>query len=104
MSESLLALAIERRGVLRGAAAIAFMAQWAQARDAAEEWPTDLSPQVRAYARHWRVSERTAWREISRFREVWPEEESPSRLLDQVAGRWERNAGIAALGAVVLDA
>lgn len=100
---SLLAIAIERRGVVGGARVLAFMVGWAQARaELAEDWPRDgVEAQIRAYSKWQRVTERTGWNELVRFREVWPDERTPSRLLDEVHGRWQTAGGVADLGAVV---
>lgn len=51
------------------------IAQWAIVRQ-------DLGrrPYVHEYADWWKVSERTAWREMARFADAFPEEDGPDRL------------------------
>ena len=80
---SVLQLTAQRAGVMRGGRAAAVIIEWAiaTARLGHELGQgADLSAAVREYGRYWRHSERTAWRQLARFREVFPEEESPARL------------------------
>lgn len=79
---SLLAIAVERGGIRKGARAGSVVVSWAIAeRDLGRPLGDDesLSAAVRDYAAYWKQSERTAWRELERFREVFGEE-SPARL------------------------
>jgi hypothetical protein len=80
---SLMDLAIHRGGIIKGARACAVVTSWALAVDALghELGHGSLSEAVSEYADYWHKSERTAWRELGRFREVFgEEEESPARL------------------------
>jgi hypothetical protein len=38
------------------------------------------TPLVHEYASYWKISERTAWREMARFKEAFPHEDNPDRL------------------------
>jgi hypothetical protein len=84
-STGILQVAIERAGVLKGARAVEMVIAWSTAvRQLGHELGADegghLSAAVRDYSRYWKSSERTVWRELARFRAVFPEEESPARL------------------------
>jgi hypothetical protein len=89
----LMAAAIERVGVVHGSRAVAVVVAWATAeRDLGHALGAadgaHLTAAVREYAEYWRRSQRTAWREVKRFRAAFPEEESPARL----AGELERRS------------
>ena len=101
-----MAHAVAAVGPMKGARVLAFMVQWNTAREAlGDEWPADgIEAQVRAYCAWWRVSERTGWNELSRFRAVWPEEETPSGLMDALMASWDRSRGVRGLGSVALPA
>lgn len=47
------------------------------------------APYVHEYADWWKVSERTAWREMATFSKAFPEEENPDRLAQLVLERVE---------------
>jgi hypothetical protein len=55
-----------------------------------DEWPTQVE-----YARYWKINERTVRRELDRFHEAFPGEESPERLArwlaSEVKGRMSRD-------------
>ena len=93
---SLLQLTAQRAGVMRGGRAASVLIEWAIATHRLGHEPGqggDLTAAVREYATYWRHSERTAWRQLARFREVFPEEDSPARLaglLLEVADATER--------------
>jgi hypothetical protein len=93
-------------GMLKGARVLAFMVSWETARSAlGDEWPaTGVEAQVRAAAAWWREAERTTWYQLARFRECFPGEETPSRLMDELAAEWDRSRGVRGLGAVALPA
>lgn len=98
---SLMEYAIRQGGVVRAGRVLTFVIAWGTARDKlGDEWPDTLSAQVRAYAEWWKQSERTSWREIKRFREVFPDEETPSRLLDLVQAGKARDDLAVSLGTV----
>ena len=70
----------ERTGSLRRTYQVGkVITQWAMVRE-------DLGrrPMVHEYATWWKVSERTAWREMARFSEAFPEEDGPDRLAQLV--------------------
>jgi hypothetical protein len=103
---TLMRVAAERVGQLRAGRVLAFMVSWQLARRSLrDEWPDRLSDQVRAHATWWRESERSAWRDLQRFRDCFPEEESPSRLMDAAeAASWDARGGVQGLGALPLPA
>jgi hypothetical protein len=80
---SLLEHAVARGGVVKGARAASVIVQWAIAeRDLGHRLGEGegLSAAVREYAEYWRMSERTAWREVSRLRGVFGEAADPLAL------------------------
>lgn len=84
-STSLLAIAVQRAGLFKGGRAALVVVQWAVARQGlgrplGEEEGGHVSAAVRDYAAWWRESERTGWRDLRRFRQAFPEEETPERL------------------------
>lgn len=90
-NRSVLELALRRGGVWKGARATETIVAWALAERALGH-PLGLgirhegvSAAMSEYAEYWKISERTAWRELHRFREVFPEEESPARLARLIA-------------------
>lgn len=101
---TLLQLATDRVGQLRAGRVLAFMIAWQTARRAlGDEWPAEgVEAQVRAYSAWWRQSERNGWRELDRFRQVWPDETTPSALMDAAASSWDERRGVQGLGAVVV--
>jgi hypothetical protein len=85
-SATLLEVALKRAGVMKGARATEFVIAWGTAvsklgHELGAAEGGHLSAAMREYASYWKVHERTAWRELHRFREVFPEEESPARLV-----------------------
>lgn len=73
---TLLELIQQRTGSLRKTFLVGkVIQQWAMVRQ-------DLGrrPYVHEYAAWWKVSERTAWREMARFSAAFPEEDGPDRL------------------------
>lgn len=82
---SLLEYALRRGGVIKGAKSVEVVITWAIAtqelgHELGSEDTGSLSAAVREFGEYWRLSERTAWRDLHRFRAVFPEEESPARL------------------------
>jgi hypothetical protein len=94
-------VATRELGPLRGGAVIAFMVMWQAAMAAADEWPEGLSDQVRAYSGWSLQSERTVWRHLKRFRQAFPGEETPSRLMQHAAREVDRRRAVD-LGSVVV--
>jgi hypothetical protein len=82
---SLLDLAVSRGGIIKGAQAAQHVTQWAIAerdlgRRLGSEDTGSLSAAIRDYAKYWKCSEKTGWREHTRFLAVFPEEASAARL------------------------
>lgn len=68
----------ERTGsFLRTGQIVAFVQAWSVARDRLGHEPT-----VEEYAAYWKQPRRSAYREQARFREAFPEFETPSGVID----------------------
>lgn len=94
--DSLLGYAYARTGsVVKASNVVAFMVSWDVCRRSLGHEPT-----VAEYSEWWRQSERGSYKELARFREVFPDERNPSRILDLVADEWDRSRGVKALGDV----
>jgi hypothetical protein len=87
----------QRVGIRRAAQALAFMMQWAMVRD-----ELGREPSLDEYREFWKVGRSTAFREQAQFRQAFPGETSPSRLLDIASSQWDARKGVASLGAAVL--
>lgn len=86
-----------RVGFRRSIQVLAFMVAWDTARRALHgREPMTLQE----YADWWKVSRPTAFREQARFREAFPGETTPDRLLDLAAAAWDQRTGVAGLGAM----
>lgn len=89
-AQPLMTVAYLRTGSARESIrALQMIQQWALARmvlghDLGEEEGGGVSAAVREYARWWKVSERTAWRELSSFQNAFPEEQTPAELAAQL--------------------
>jgi hypothetical protein len=94
---SLMEYAIRRVGVRKGAQVVAFMLAWEGTRRELGRDPT-----LDEYRESWKVSRATAFREQARFRECFPQEENPSRLLDALLSVREERRTVKALGAARL--
>ncbi len=82
---TLLELAVSRGGIFKGARAATVIASWAIAvrrlgHELGEDEGGHQTAAIREYSAHWRHGERTGWNDLRRFREVFPEEQSPARL------------------------
>jgi hypothetical protein len=75
-----------------------FIAAWAVVRD-------DLGrkPFVHEYAAWWKVSERTAWREMALFTAAFPEEDGPDRLAELIGSVLPGRPEAAAVLAIAPD-
>src|SRR3954465_969741 len=96
---SLLKVAVSRVGTVKGARVVAFILCWAIADDALGHPPT-----LEEYAEWWNESRATAFREQARFRECFPDEATPQRIVDlltQQRAEW-RQGGVQGLGRVQL--
>jgi hypothetical protein len=92
----LLVAAQQRVGLRRAFRALTFMAAWDTARRSLRHETLTLAE----YAEWWRESEATAYRHQALFREAFPGEKTPDRLLDVAAVQWDERTGVAGLGAV----
>jgi hypothetical protein len=70
-------LASARIGQIAGAKVVAFIVQWAVTEEALGHAPT-----LDEFADWWHASRSTAFREQARFREAFPAETTPQRLID----------------------
>jgi hypothetical protein len=66
-------------GQVKGAKVVAFIVMWAIAEEALGHSPT-----LDDYAEWWRESRSTVFREQARFREAFPGESTPQRLVDHL--------------------
>jgi hypothetical protein len=101
--ETLLKFATRNAGLRRGTAAVAFVVAWALAEESLGHELGDgvLTNAMEEYADYWRQPRRTTWSELERFREAFPGEKSPVRLLalivDQRAMRGQK-LGVGGVG------
>lgn len=86
-----------RLGVLKGGRVLAFMVQW----DVVVQ-ELGREPTVVEYADWWGESERNVYYHLARFRECFPEERTPGRLMGQLRGDWDERRGVRGLGAARL--
>jgi hypothetical protein len=94
--EILLSVAARSVGLRRAMRALTFMAAWDRARKAMRKEALTLDE----YREWWRESERTSFRDQQRFREAFPGESTPDRLLDLAEGQWVERNGISGLGRI----
>jgi hypothetical protein len=92
---TLLELAVARVGLLKGPRVVTFMVAWSIA-----ERELGHEPTLHEYREWWNESERTAYREQALFRECFPDETTPSRLMAALASAWDERRGVRGLGAV----
>ena len=97
--EPLLAIASRNVGVRRAIKAMTFMAAWDRARYAMRRETISLTE----YADWWKVSHGSSYREQATFRQAFPGESTPDRLLDLAAAQWDATSGLSGLGRVVVD-
>jgi Zn-dependent peptidase ImmA (M78 family) len=77
---------------------LAFMAAW----DVAREKMRRDAISLQEYAEYWNVSRSASFREQATFREAFPDEDTPERLLNLAQQQWDVRAGAAGLGRVKL--
>jgi hypothetical protein len=94
----LLKVASDRVGMRTAFMVLSFMAAWDVAQERLRKRPITLEE----YADYWRVTRATAFREQKRFRDAFPGETTPERLLDVAAAQWDNRTGVKGLGAVKL--
>jgi hypothetical protein len=97
--EPLLVVASRAVGLRRAFRVLTYMAAWDRARRALDKRPITLDD----YRQWWRQNERTAYREQALFREAFPGETTPDRLLDLAYGQWIERHGVQGLGQVVVE-
>lgn len=93
--QTLLQLAVRRVGLMRAGRVLAFMVAWDVVRR-----ELDREPTLEEYGDWWRQSRATSFREQKLFREAFPGEVTPTRLLDAAGDEWDRRRGWKGLGAV----
>lgn len=102
---SVLEVAVTRAGIMKGARAADVVVSWtiAAGADGGDLLPgAEVTSAVRAHAEYWRQSERTSWRDLRRFREVFPEETSPARLAAVLLAAVDERTEARLVGAPVL--
>lgn len=96
-SPSLLRIAASRVGPLKGSRVLAYMIAWDMVRQELGHEPTPEE-----YGEWWKQSRATSFREQAAFRECFPGEKNPARLMDLARSSWDERRGVAGLGAVQL--
>jgi len=94
--EPLLKVATRAVGLRKAFRVLTFMAAWDRARVAMRRQTLTLDE----YAQWWKISPSTSYREQALFRECFPGESTPDRLLDVAGVQWDESHGVAALGQV----
>ncbi len=92
---TLLEIATRRVGLYKATKALAVMVQWQVAREDLGHEPT-----TQEYRDWWKVSTATAYRDLARFREAFPSEQTPGRLLDATAASWASRPGRRSVGSL----
>lgn len=95
--EPLLTIAARRVGLRKAFKVLSFMAAWDHAQRAIGH---EIG--IEAYAEWWREPNGTVYRHQALFRDAFPDETTPARLLAIAATQWDERKGIDALGAVVI--
>lgn len=76
--DSFMGVTIQRAGIRRGSDVCTFvLCWWALMAEKDGEEPT-----VEEYGEYWKVSRATAYREMQRFRECWPEFDTPAGVAE----------------------
>lgn len=85
---SILEVTVARIGLLRATQVMVFIGQWAHAMQRRKDvWPAldsrgAQTERLRLYCDVWLENERTAWRHLKRFRQAWPNESDPTRMVE----------------------
>ncbi len=82
---TLLEHAVARQGLRKGAATMSFIVAWSIA-STSEGGPITLEQ----YAKYWKESRATSFREQARFRECFPDEATPQAMIDRMAAAGAR--------------
>jgi hypothetical protein len=94
----LLELAAKRVGLRKAMKVLSFMVAWDHARDRLGHEPT-----IEEYSDWWKESPATAYRHQALFRQAFPGETTPSRLLDLAALQANVQVGSAMLGRTIVS-
>lgn len=101
--ETLMEYAIARGGIRKGAKAMTFLISWATAvEDLGHELGGDggtLSAAMAEYAEYWKLTERSAWRDLSAFRQVFGTAADPAAIVRAARREHAHMSATAALGA-----
>jgi len=96
--EALLVVAGRRVGLRKAMKVLTYMTAWEHVREDLGRAPT-----AEEYAKWWRESNATAYREQALFRQAFPDESTPARLLDLATEQANVRRGVAtALGATLI--
>lgn len=95
--DPLLTVAARRVGLRRAFKVLSFMAAWDHAQRAVGH---ELG--ITEYARWWNEPEATAYRHQALFRNAFPDETTPARLLTLASTQWDQRLGLRALGNVCI--
>ncbi len=97
--EPLLTVAARNVGLTKAFKVLGYMAAWDVAQKA-------LGPDmgIEAYVEWWKEPRATAYRHQVLFREAFPGETTPARLLAEVQGQWDDRRGLSGLGEVLIPA
>lgn len=95
---TLLEVAVGKLGVMRGSRVLSYMVAWQITAEAIGHAPT-----VAEHAEWWHESVRTTYRDLARFRECFPHEIDPTRLMTIAAAAYEREKGVKGLGRLTVD-
>lgn len=85
---------IGRYGPVKGARVLAFMVSWGVMMEEAGDRPT-----AEDQARFWHQHVRTVYRDLARFRECFPLERDPTRIMALAIAEAERAPSVAEMGA-----
>jgi hypothetical protein len=79
-ARTLLEVCIARGGIVKGARVCSFVIRWAMCADA-----LGREPEVVEYIEWWNERDRTAWRHLAEFREVFATDQTPQFLAAVIA-------------------
>jgi hypothetical protein len=95
---TLLRVAAANVGAMKAYRVMAFMVEWNMARESLGQ--SELT--VEEFADWWHVHIRTAYRDQARFRDAFPGESNPDRLLDAALAEWSSREGVSGLASLAL--
>lgn len=85
MRGTVIEIAVRNAGVRKGMRGATFLLEWSIAAADGVHFEGSVTDQLRAYMTWWDISERSAWRHLSEFRQAFPGEETPARLAAELA-------------------